>query len=1030
MKMKYLGMLLVVLLLMCTQEREVEPTPGDLTIADMRLPENALVGLEVTDGLVAQVFAHEPMVRNPSNMDIDHLGRVWLVENVNYRPENNPDNPYQDGGDMIVILEDTTGNGKADVRKVFFQDLLVDGAMGIGVFDNRVYLSTSPHILVLTDHDRDDQADEVDTLFTGMGHKQGDHTVHAVSFGPDGRIYFNYGNSAKRMLHKDGSPVVDKMGNEVNGSGNPYRQGMVFRCELDGSNLESLGHNFRNNYEVCVDSYGRMWQSDNDDDGNKSVRINYVMEYGNYGYRDEMTGAAWQTGRTGSHAEISKRHWHQNDPGVIPNLYITGSGSPCGILYYEGTLLPAIFQRQIIHADAGPGAVWAFPATASGAGFTAVHKPLLMRKLDAWYRPTDVSVAPDGSLLATDWYDPGVGGHWAGDPHRGRVFRITVPGQTSYRTLPLDLKHPRGAVSALQSPNAATRFMAWQALDEFGPTAESELLDLWEGSRSEWRARALWLLGRISIKHILNALSDPDVLLRATAIRVVRQLYPEKLSRILRSVVNDPAAQVRREAAVALRELDDHEMPDIWSDLAKTHDGSDRWYLEALGIGAENRWDECLDAYLASVQDWNTASGRDIIWRSRSSKTLHYLVQLLSNPKIPLSEAARYLRATDFQDGPGKNQQLEKLLKISRPDADEFYQIVFTHLSPDFAMKSAVVKTTMSGILPKIRGSEKYLDIVAKLRLQAEAPYLYDVVVKNPTSELGFRAANILIQLEGWDRFEKGVKTTDQNSIIQILGAINKSESKSILKNVVLDATQPVSIRKLSVDALAKDWGWEKRMTELLQHDQLESDITSLVASKLVNAARQVDRNKGIEYLQNLPGASIPGLEEIPSLDKLLMQSGDIAKGEQVFEMHCINCHQVNGKGIEFGPDLSEIGNKLGRDGLFSAILYPSAAISHGFEGVHFELRDGSHHSGYILQEDEESIAIRLANGSTQKIMQSEVVKRELLEQSLMTPGLGQVIGEEGLVDLVAYLSNLINHETLAENPFQGKLFFERDQEK
>ncbi len=68
---------------------------------------------------------------------------------------------------------------------------------------------------------------------------------------------------------------------------------MVFRCDLDGSNFEVLAHNFRNNYELAVDSFGTLWQSDNDDDGNRGVRINYVMEYGNYGYRDEMTGAGW-----------------------------------------------------------------------------------------------------------------------------------------------------------------------------------------------------------------------------------------------------------------------------------------------------------------------------------------------------------------------------------------------------------------------------------------------------------------------------------------------------------------------------------------------------------------------------------------------------------------------------------------------------------------------------------------------------------------------------------------------------------------
>ena len=101
--------------------------------------------------------------------------------------------------------------------------------------------------------------------------------------------------------------------------------------------LETLGWNFRNNYEVNVDSFGTIWQSDNDDDGNQGVRINYVMEFGNYGYSDEITGAGWQQKRSDMEVDANGRqdkprlHWHQNSPGVVPNLLGTGNGSPTGI---------------------------------------------------------------------------------------------------------------------------------------------------------------------------------------------------------------------------------------------------------------------------------------------------------------------------------------------------------------------------------------------------------------------------------------------------------------------------------------------------------------------------------------------------------------------------------------------------------------------------------------------------------------------------------------------------------------------------
>src|SRR3546814_3832490 len=103
----------------------------------------------------------------------------------------------------------------------------------------------------------------------------------------------NVGNEGKTILDKQGEPLYDRQGRLISAGGKPYRQGMAFRCNPDGSELEVIGHNFRNPYELAVDSYGGVWQTDNDDDGTRGTRVNYVMEYGNYGYTDELSGAWW-----------------------------------------------------------------------------------------------------------------------------------------------------------------------------------------------------------------------------------------------------------------------------------------------------------------------------------------------------------------------------------------------------------------------------------------------------------------------------------------------------------------------------------------------------------------------------------------------------------------------------------------------------------------------------------------------------------------------------------------------------------------
>jgi putative membrane-bound dehydrogenase-like protein len=284
------------------QEEQPAAHPHGHSIALAEVQKmTAGAGLEVT------LFACEPMVVNPADMDIDAQGRVWVCEGANYRSSFQKWGILRADGDRIVVLEDTNLDGAADRQTVFYQDHTVNTALGIGVLGNKVIISSSPYVFVLTDTDGDSRADKRELLFEDTSKGDHDHCLHAFVFGPDGKLYFNFGNEVKELrrpkggllsLPLHGKPpvhesetVIDLDGNLVKTIGKPYRQGMVFRCNLDGSDVESLAWNFRNNYEVAVDSFGTLWQSDNDDDGNRGVRINYVMEFGNYGYVDELTGA-------------------------------------------------------------------------------------------------------------------------------------------------------------------------------------------------------------------------------------------------------------------------------------------------------------------------------------------------------------------------------------------------------------------------------------------------------------------------------------------------------------------------------------------------------------------------------------------------------------------------------------------------------------------------------------------------------------------------------------------------------------------
>jgi putative heme-binding domain-containing protein len=238
-----------------------------------------------------------------------------------------------------------------------------------------------------------------------------------------------------------------------------------------------------------------------------------------------------------------------------------------------------------------------------GAGYEAQFVELI-KAGDGWFRPSDVCVGPDGAIYIADWYDPGVGGHATGDrPPRtselhGRIYRLAPTGFKASKPK-LDLSSVKGQIEALKSPNYDTRYLAYEKLRAGGEQAASALKDLWGDKQNpRFRARALGMLARTpqGEQVVRTALKDEDVDLRVTAIRAAREIKMD-IPALAKELANDPHPFVWRELAIAMRyEPDDKAVPVLVS-LADKFDGKDRWYLEALGIGAEGREKEVLEAW-------------------------------------------------------------------------------------------------------------------------------------------------------------------------------------------------------------------------------------------------------------------------------------------------------------------------------------------------------------------------------------------------------------------------------------------------
>ncbi|MEZ6057015.1 MAG: family 16 glycoside hydrolase [Planctomycetaceae bacterium] len=991
---------------------------------------HAIEQLDVHPDLTATVFASEPMMTNPASIDIDHLGRVWVCEAINYRAFRNQDiiGDMAKEGDRILVLEDTDYDGVADKSTVFHQGHDVDSAHGILVLPSvsgkslRALVSAGDSVFWLIDEDGDLKSDKKELLFTGIDGTQHDHGIHAFHFGPDGKLYFNFGNAGKRIKDKEGKPIVDKAGNEVNDSRKPYQEGMVFRCNMDGSQFETLGWNFRNNWEACVDSYGTIWQSDNDDDGNRGVRINYVMEYGNYGYKDEFTGAAWNQPRTNLETEVPLRHWHLNDPGVMPNLLQTGAGAPTGICIYEGDLLP-MFRGAVLHCDAGPNIFRAYVTKPAGAGYSAEIVNILDGARNKWFRPSDACVAPDGSVLVADWYDPGVGGHRMQDAAHGRIFRVAPKGDAAkkYMSPKIDVSTVEGAIAALKSPNMTARYLGWTALHSMGDKSVPALEQMLSDKSDIFRARALWSLGKLHIaadmklSYITQALGSGNNNLAITAIRLGRQLIDELPAEKYKGHVSldNVTVPVAREILIALRDLNLEAAPIVWTALASQYDGQDRWYLEALGLAAEGHWDTYLPLYLESQGDnWNTKkAARDIVWRSRATNSPQLLQQMIANSATPSEEVPRDLRAFDFLNSPSKQTALMELAFASVGNAEVTSMVngeALNRLGGD-ALNKPEMKAALAKVLDNCKGTAQYVNLVSKFNISDRYADLLAIAQANPQTQLAVDATKALLDKGQQKSLSAAVLGDDAKlgeATILALATSGDGRAAKLLQDVALNAEQPLDRRRAAIKGMGAIRQGAQELQKLAEKGGYDEGLT-----QALTAALHTSQWKEIKDFAEKKFPLPPGKEgkPLPTITQLSTRSGDAKKGGVLFHSTatCAQCHQVNDLGKNVGPDLSEIGKKLTKEALYESILFPSAAISHNFENWMVVDDGGNQYAGLLVSETPSDVQIKDAKGIVHTIPTSKIEIKKKQELSLMPADVQKLLTAEELVDVVEYLTTL-----------------------
>ena len=349
-------------------------------------PEIERKSFLVADGFEVNLFAADPVLAKPIQMNFDPSGRLWVVSSEVY-PQIQPG---QTANDKVLVLEDADGDGRSDKTTVFADGLLIP--TGIEPGDGGAYVANSTELLHFADTDNDGKADRRRVMLSGFGTEDTHHLLHTLRWGYDGQLYMN--QSIYIHSHIETPHGVRRLGG-----------GGIWEFRPETMELEVFIRGLVNPWGHHFDRYGQSFATD----GAGNEGINYCLP-----------GA-----------------YYASAPDAVRLLRGLNPGSPkdSGAEFVSGRHLPEAWQGNLLTNDFRGNRVVRYVISEDGAGFAARELAELIKTPHVAFRPIDVKMGPDGAIYIADWYNPIIqhGEVDFRDPRRdhtrGRIWRVTAKGR-------------------------------------------------------------------------------------------------------------------------------------------------------------------------------------------------------------------------------------------------------------------------------------------------------------------------------------------------------------------------------------------------------------------------------------------------------------------------------------------------------------------------------------------------------------------------------------------------------------------------
>jgi putative heme-binding domain-containing protein len=954
-------------------------------------PRESAESFATPHDLVFEQVLSEPEVRKPVFINFDERGRLWVVEYLQYpapaglKPLSHdsywravydkvpPPPPHHFvGADKISIYEDTKGDGHFDKHTTFVEGLNIATAAVRG--RGGVFVLNPPYLLFYPDRNNDDIPDgDPEVLLSGFGLEDTHSVVNSLRWGPDGWLYACQGSTVTARVMRPGidkDPIAQTMGQQI------------WRYHPETKRFEVFSEGGGNAFGCELDAKGRIFSGHN---GGNTRGFHY------------MQGAYLQKG--------FEKH------GPLSNPFAFGYFPPMehpdverfthNFIIYDGGTLPAEYQGKLFGVEPLQGRVVESEITPQGSTFKTRDVAYPVTSQDAWFRPVEIKVGPDGAIYVADWYDRQVTHTHSQegeiDKSHGRIYRLKARDAKPLKRFDLAKLSSPGLVNLLGNSN---KWFRQEALRLLGDRKDKSLIPRLEMQLEQAQGQlaletfwALNLSGGFTEAVARKTLHHHDPFVRLWTARLLgddgTNVSSALAAELAEVAAREPNVEVRAQLACTAKRLPATQaLPLITRLLGQAEDLHESRLPLLLWWALEAKCDSDRESVLSLFRDqafWQLP----LVENNIIERIMRRFAT--SGERRDLLVCAQLLKSSQ---GPKETKQLMAGFEVA------FKGRSLSAIPPELAeaMAASGGESVALGIR---RGDGKAIDQGLKIAADRAANADLRTTYLQTLAEVkSSKVLPLLLALVS-DSRERPIHPV-------ALTALQYFDSVQIA-DAVLDhfkefdeAARPAAINLLSCRP-----AWAVRLLEAVSASRIPRDSIPPETVSQIKALKPAPELTGL-LAKLWPTEHVPTTAEMQTqiqryAEVIRHGSGDPYDGRKLFRATCGTCHRLFAEGGQVGPDLTPY-KRDDLDTTLRNIVNPSAEIREGYENYHLTTKDDRTLCGFLVDKDPQVVVIRGIDGGNIVVPQAEIAELKPAAISLMPEGLLSSMNDQQVRNLFAYL--------------------------